>query len=763
MNYDARIRHFPSTKPFIRPSDISLSIRVQNCLRRLESSHGIIDLSQLSRLTLGDLLKLKNFGRESLIDLLSSVLPLILDETTPAGRNDSSDHVTAVAERKNRQSLSHGEVENLLCHPENLRSFTVGLRHFPRTAPTARLSEISISMRAQKCLIRLKASRGIADLSQLSQLSIRELLEMKNFGRKSLVNLLSSVLPIILDDTSEDPSIDRPLSANVTEAAGRLSAQSYSLQIRCTDPRFKSEVGPLLFAANSSSSDSPLSAAASLHDVAHRLVGRTRDSLLPERILSTIRKIRLKVARARKIPLERELNEIVQTFVIGRNAEMIKSLLGWDGTGAKTLQVVGDKFHITREGVRQISSKITKKMRGHCFTPALKRAMTYINKLAPAEANDVEEELRNLGITRDLFLLDGVVEAAKLLGRSVPFLIEQHHGTRTVVHDEDIGLSKSIVRLASKAVSHGGLGKVGDLCDLLKEQRNSLMGPSVVSSVLQSVPSIRWLDDGKEWFYLADVPRNHLVTLVEKVLSVAPNIHANEMRAAISGDFRGLGFAPPRAVVLEFCRIACNCTIDGLTIIAKRPPLIGDVLSKIEQIAYSVLVNHGPLLHRADFERMCIDRGMNTSTFANYVGRLPFLARYGPAVYGLRGATLQPGDVERCIPPATKRLRDHGWTENAMPWLAVELSYASLSSGVIGIPSGVSRFIGGRYVLKTQVGSEVGNLVISKNSGWGLGSFFRKRGGEPGDVVVLTFDLQRHEAVVRVGTKEDVFTISRDA
>jgi hypothetical protein len=219
-----------------------------------------------------------------------------------------------------------------------------------------------------------------------------------------------------------------------------------------------------------------------------------------------------------------------------------------------------------------------------------------------------------------------------------------------------------------------------------------------------------------------------------------------------------MGFAPPKTVIMEFCRIACNCKIEGAMIIAKAPPSAAEVLSKSEQIAYSVLADNGPLLHRSDFERKCIGRGMNPTTFSIYLGRLSILARYAPGVYGLRGAPIGPGDVERCTAPAMKRLHDHGWTTNAMPWLAVELSPAALSSGIITVPSGIRPFIEGRYVLRTRDGSEVGNLVVSRSAGWGLRPFFRKRGGEPGDVVVLTFDLQRHEAVVRVGTKEDVYT-----
>jgi hypothetical protein len=313
------------------------------------------------------------------------------------------------------------------------------------------------------------------------------------------------------------------------------------------------------------------------------------------------------------------------------------------------------------------------------------------------------------------------------------------------------------MRLARTLISHYGLGKVADLCDRVQEEANVELDTSSVRNVLGVLKSLRWLDDESEWFFFDELPRNHLVRLITKVLSVAPCIHVNEMRSAIASDYRGMGFAPPKSVVLEFCKVSCRCQIDGDNIIATQPSSVTQVLSASELLIYLVLAEHGPLLHRSDLERRCIARGMNPNTFLNYVHKLPILARYGSGVYGLRGAPVTPGDIERCIPPAKRRLHDHGWTANAQPWLAVELSPATLSSGVLGVPSAIGRFIAGRYLLRTLDGSEIGTFVVSGAAGWGLSPFFRRRGGEAGDVVVLTFELQRREAIVRLGTKEDLF------
>ena len=44
-----------------------------------------------------------------------------------------------------------------------------------------------------------------------------------------------------------------------------------------------------------------------------------------------------------------------------------------------------------------------------------------------------------------------------------------------------------------------------------------------------------------------------------------------------------------------------------------------------------------------------------------------------------------------------------------------------------------------------------GQLVISDHATWGLGPLFRRRGGEPGDILLLTFDLRQSEVTARLG------------
>jgi hypothetical protein len=74
-----------------------------------------------------------------------------------------------------------------------------------------------------------------------------------------------------------------------------------------------------------------------------------------------------------------------------------------------------------------------------------------------------------------------------------------------------------------------------------------------------------------------------------------------------------------------------------------------------------------------------------------------------------------------------------------------------LSSGVVQLPLSFRQQLRGRYVLRTEDGQKIGHLAVSDNATWGLSPLFRRRGGEPGDILLLTFDLRRHEVTAKLG------------
>ena len=130
-------------------TDFELSVRSRNCLQKM----GIMTLGDLCRSTEQELLASKNFGETSLIEIRE----MLASKGLHLGQMATDRHV---AETLDTEALSADE-QALLTRP---------------------ISDLSLSVRARKCMVRL----GITTIGELLRRTGDELLECKNFGVTSL-------------------------------------------------------------------------------------------------------------------------------------------------------------------------------------------------------------------------------------------------------------------------------------------------------------------------------------------------------------------------------------------------------------------------------------------------------------------------------------------------------------------------------------------------------------------------------------------------
>ena len=168
------------------------------------------------------------------------------------------------------------------------------------------------------------------------------------------------------------------------------------------------------------------------------------------------------------------------------------------------------------------------------------------------------------------------------------------------------------------------------------------------------------------------------------------------------------------------------------------------ILSETEQIMADILKASSPAMQRERLEKECLARGMNRTTFYVYLDNSPIITKHARGVYGLRGVAVPPGLVESLKPMILRSrvLKDCGWTSQGKLWVGYRLSESTVLSGVCSIPSSLTRFISGEFTLKAVDGSVIGTLVTNNTSAWGLRPFFRRKGVEASDYLVLVFDLQ---------------------
>jgi hypothetical protein len=331
--------------------------------------------------------------------------------------------------------LTLGEIKELLRSPGSFMTAKVARRKFPRLPHSTQLTDANLSTRVRNCLYQC----GVVELIDLCKFTIGDLFQIQNFGSKSLVNLLSSIEPLLLDDPSDrSGNSGSVLSEAVTRAATNLGEHPCCPRILWTDPRFRTEAEMLFAIANFSSNGRRLRDSASLRAVCYKLAGRASEKVPPKLTLDLVRRVRRKIARAQRITVECEIDEIARAFLTGHRLRIVLSFLDWRGGGVKTLQYVGDEFCVTRERVRQITSEFAEQLqRTRPYVPVLQRAVSHVENSAPRSLKHVDATLSHSGLTQASFGVERIMKAAKIFGVQIRFSIRTLHGIRMVVRYEN--------------------------------------------------------------------------------------------------------------------------------------------------------------------------------------------------------------------------------------------------------------------------------------------------------------------------------------
>lgn len=591
---------------------------------------------------------------------------------------------------------------------------------------------LQLEQRTFNCL----HARGLLDEPQrLAQMTVADLTSMAGFGEKSLVDLLCSL--------ESQVSGAYVANAEVRNAAERLSRVKEAGEIRADDPRFGLALQALKIRGSNLAEISTVILGGVTCPIPTKLFARRLDEFL-ERIHA-----------ARRMTLEDELLELLTFEPKIRNREMTARLLGWDGNGGFTLETIGKESGMTRERVRQISQRHLDRLDGkQPHLPALDRALALVSSLAPCLESSVESELVTKRLSKVPFRLQGVLNAAAATSRDCSFIIEEGDRQTYVVPKESAGITKQILQLARKSISHWGVTTIEDVAAEVGGILGKQVSDKLVASVVSAQPAFRWLDEASGWFWLTSTARNALLNQVEKVLSVCEQVHISELRSGVSRNHRREGFAPPQRVLLALCQQAGAYEVVGNMVRANPPLDILATLSDSEKLFVDVFRKHGPLIESRKLEVECQKRGMSRATFGQSLSYSPIITRLARCVYGLRGTEVPPGLAESLVverPRARRMLADYGWLEDGKLFLTYKLSAGTLTNGIVSVPSAMKQYLVGAHELRVSDGVPIGRLVVKDSQAWGLGPLFSRRGGEPGDSLRLLFDLKAKTAIVELG------------
>ena len=264
--------------------------------------------------------------------------------------------------------------------------------------------------------------------------------------------------------------------------------------------------------------------------------------------------------------LEGQLADVLGRFASERWVQIAMKFYGFDGSGQKTLEAVGQEFGLTRERIRQITSQMRDRFPQRLkliSLPGASHAMEVLQNKIPCTVEELMQALVGAGITSTNFDVSGLAAIFEFDNENPPFeIVELEGGARLVTPRGTGEFVGQITSKAGKLVSRWGVTTVSEVCS----QLGTTVSPELARQILNGCPDIAWLDDKRNWFTLVAQKRNRLLNLIKKVLSVASQVQIDALRKAVGRSHRMKGFAPPRAVLTSFCAVHKDIRIEEGTV-----------------------------------------------------------------------------------------------------------------------------------------------------------------------------------------------------
>ena len=461
-----------------------------------------------------------------------------------------------------------------------------------------------------------------------------------------------------------------------------------------------------------------------------------------------------------------------------RRNEIFRQRMGWKGEAARTLEDLSTEWRVSRERVRQIIKPMENWLaERHFFTPALNRALNFVSEQLPAKEEDVVFLLQSSGITRNLWSLEALNDAARSLGQDANFALAIIEGAKKsealslVWHGENGASGKPLPqRLWQAITTHIWERGIGYWPDLQREIADIEGEEALVlaATILEHHAAVHWLDQSQGWFWL-DATRvlrgqeSRLLTPIVRALSVArrlalPRLYAAVTRVHLHNTSPNYEWEmPPQQIFEAWCHSQNRFNIENGEVEMRDTPHWKEILDNTEATMIEIMEQHGPLLSRYNFRQLAAERGISKPTFYIYVDKLPTIEEIDDGIFSLIGASIAPQQLLEFHAdynnlPKRFQLR-YGRLDDGNLWISYRINQGSINNGSLALPKAMRGEFEGRYQLVNSHNIPVGTLSFNLMQCWGLRTYFSRQVSH-GSRVTIIINKSHRQAVVFIGLTE---------
>lgn len=347
-----------------------------------------------------------------------------------------------------------------------------------------------------------------------------------------------------------------------------------------------------------------------------------------------------------------------------RLADIFALRYGVEGEAHTTLQVIGDRYGLTRERIRQIVEKMVERTaRMQLLTPNIDCLAEEIHPLLPATADTIDAQLQER-LGESLSIKSVSRFCREILGRDVVALTDRpaemaYLWSPTAIDPEthDAGRIRAVREAALRLIRSCGAAQIMFVAGAASEIGGMGITPAEVVRDCRMVPGFEWLAEKDGWFWFGEGNENRLVTIALKVLAVAGRrVDAEEILAGFIRSRRG--YYPPEKlrpyliepslqIVVEVLR-----RVEGLKsiqfndfLLEKSVP-IEAVLSDAELAVYHLMRDNGNIVSRHTLVSELVKKDKVKSMALHVsLNSSPIYRQLDRGVFALRGAALSPGSL----------------------------------------------------------------------------------------------------------------------
>ena len=352
-----------------------------------------------------------------------------------------------------------------------------------------------------------------------------------------------------------------------------------------------------------------------------------------------------------EIELKRILNESIK---ISKKNEKIKSRIidvlinrfGLDGSPAKTLETIGQKYNVTRERIRQNQENGLRKLKIISpITPILDKVFEELLKSLPVTETEFNKILKEKNLTKLEWDFKGLQDFYETFDTTLDFYITNLNNIKIITKSSNDNFFTLVLKNVNKRISNTGLFSLSD-CMNFKDIYLNDIKKETVKKIIQTRPLFQWLDNKENYFtYYSN--RNRLSNLIAKTAVSSKTANIDNLFKNIKKNYRihkNISFN--KDVFTSFCKACFDCEIDDKNYInfkSSKSKLSdfkgydGNIIAPNEAKMMKIFNDYGPILYIEDLKDFSKLQSIGSDSLTMMLQFSPIFYRIDKGFYTLSG------------------------------------------------------------------------------------------------------------------------------